>query len=85
MKWHYSRPQRKFWNFRSSCKRRNLQTSKRWCGDLLYNTKHRHDFKAGINSGRKIVYPKISNGELSFVAALEDTKGSRITLHQRLR
>jgi hypothetical protein len=40
--------------------------------------------KMAIENGGQILYPKISNGDIGFVAEFEDSEGNRIAIHQSL-
>ncbi|MCW3466975.1 VOC family protein [Chitinophaga nivalis] len=41
--------------------------------------------KRVLANGGQILYPKTSNGELGFVAELEDSEGNRIALHEAVK
>ena len=38
-----------------------------------------------LEHGGSVLYPKKSNGDLGFVAEIEDTEGNRIALHQETK
>jgi predicted enzyme related to lactoylglutathione lyase len=38
-----------------------------------------------VAGGGQVLYPKTSNGELGFVAEIEDSEGNRIALHEALK
>ena len=38
-----------------------------------------------LEHGGSVLYPKKSNGDLGFVAEIEDTEGNRISLHQETK
>ena len=38
-----------------------------------------------LEHGGSVLYPKESNGDLGFVAEIEDTEGNRIALHQETK
>jgi uncharacterized protein len=40
--------------------------------------------KLATENGGLILYPKTSNGELGFVAEIQDSEGNRVALHQKL-